>query len=192
MKARALTTFYAGSKYRSRTEARWAIFFDACGIRYDYEPEGYALPSGPYLPDFWLQGLQMFVEVKGAEPTDAERVKCRELAALSERPVLLAIGSPKPAFQLIWFDGSEEWSGEDDVRFVIAKDRNPDAGYWLVAEDDARWLGGGKVLLPRYGPQFSGAIEEAYDAALSARFEHGERQGRHPVIPEPDPERTAA
>jgi hypothetical protein len=40
---RALETHYNGYRFRSRLEARWAVFFDACGIQYRYEPEGYDL-----------------------------------------------------------------------------------------------------------------------------------------------------
>ena len=58
-----LPTFYAGTKFRSRLEARWAIFFDHCGIKWEYEPEGYLLEDGTcYLPDFLLHGLVGRVE----------------------------------------------------------------------------------------------------------------------------------
>jgi hypothetical protein len=36
----AIQTHYNGYHFRSRLEARWAVFFDECGIRYQYEPEG--------------------------------------------------------------------------------------------------------------------------------------------------------
>lgn len=48
-----IETHYNGLRFRSRLEARWAVFFDALGIEYEYEPEGFELPSGArYLPDF--------------------------------------------------------------------------------------------------------------------------------------------
>lgn len=48
-----IETEYKGYRFRSRLEARWAVFFDALGIEYQYEPEGFELPSGKrYLPDF--------------------------------------------------------------------------------------------------------------------------------------------
>jgi len=37
---KAIQTEYKGYLFRSRLEARWAVFFDACGIEYEYEPEG--------------------------------------------------------------------------------------------------------------------------------------------------------
>jgi hypothetical protein len=62
----AVPTRYAGCHFRSRLEARWAVFFDALGIRWEYEPEGYELPNGEwYLPDFWLPAIEVWLEVKG-------------------------------------------------------------------------------------------------------------------------------
>ena len=40
---RAIQTEYKGYLFRSRLEARWAVFFDACGVDWEYEPEGYDL-----------------------------------------------------------------------------------------------------------------------------------------------------
>ena len=60
-----IETFYNGYRFRSRLEARWAVFFDVGNIEYEYEPEGYVLSDGTYyLPDFYLPKLDAFVEVK--------------------------------------------------------------------------------------------------------------------------------
>jgi hypothetical protein len=62
-------TRYAGCRFRSRLEARWAVFLDHLGIEWLYEPEGYEV--GPperrrgYLPDFFLPGHDIWAEVKG-------------------------------------------------------------------------------------------------------------------------------
>lgn len=66
---RALPTTYAGHQFRSRTEARWAIFFDALGVPWEYEPEGYDVNGQWYLPDFKLylgqgQSRRVWFEVK--------------------------------------------------------------------------------------------------------------------------------
>lgn len=62
---KAIETEYNGYRFRSRLEARWAVFFDAMGIKYEYEPEGYKLSNGEqYLPDFYLIDLDVYVEVK--------------------------------------------------------------------------------------------------------------------------------
>jgi hypothetical protein len=37
---KAIETLYRGYRFRSRTEARWAVFFDKLGLRWDYEEEG--------------------------------------------------------------------------------------------------------------------------------------------------------
>jgi hypothetical protein len=63
--AQAIDTIYKGYRFRSRLEARWAVFFDAVGLPYDYEKEGFVLDDGSkYLPDFWLPSLNMWVEIK--------------------------------------------------------------------------------------------------------------------------------
>ena len=69
---KAIETNYKGYRFRSRLEARWAVFFNALGIKWEYEPEGYVLDDGLcYLPDFKLHGFvgrangDIYVEVKG-------------------------------------------------------------------------------------------------------------------------------
>lgn len=49
---KVIETRYNGYLFRSRTEARWAVFFDALGVPWEYEPEGFELKAGWYLPDF--------------------------------------------------------------------------------------------------------------------------------------------
>jgi len=62
---KAIDTFYNGNYFRARLEARWAVFFNECGIKYIYEPEGFVLENGQwYLPDFYLPQLDCYVEVK--------------------------------------------------------------------------------------------------------------------------------
>jgi hypothetical protein len=69
---KAIETHYKGCRFRSRLEARWAVFFDALGIVWEYEAQGYHVSSmfegggeWLYLPDFHLPALGTFVEVKG-------------------------------------------------------------------------------------------------------------------------------
>jgi hypothetical protein len=55
-----IETRYRGYRFRSRLEARWAVFFDVAGVAWQYEPEGFDLtnvrvprvydPNGPDLP----------------------------------------------------------------------------------------------------------------------------------------------
>lgn len=50
-----ITTAYKGCLFRSRLEARWAVFFDALGIPWEHEPEVFETPHGRYLPDFRIR-----------------------------------------------------------------------------------------------------------------------------------------
>ena len=69
---KAIETVYDGHRFRSRLEARWAVFFNTAGIKYEYEPEGFELKDGTrYLPDFYLPELDVYAEVKADSP-DAE------------------------------------------------------------------------------------------------------------------------
>jgi len=59
-----IETLYNGYRFRSLLEARWAVFFDHCGLRYEYEPEGFDLDGIWYLPDFYIPSLKQYFEVK--------------------------------------------------------------------------------------------------------------------------------
>lgn len=108
-----IQTEYGGYLFRSRLEARWAVFFDACGVAWEYEPEGYDLGNGiHYLPDFLLRNVQLggfgfgsefseirslYVEVKGqmTQP-DSEKIMrfykaglTGEYHGISDTPVLV-------------------------------------------------------------------------------------------------------
>jgi hypothetical protein len=74
MSLQPIETIYKGYRFRSRLEARWAVFFDALGIPYDYEPEGFDLGGIWYLPDFLLTKRQprIWVEIKPEVPKSEE------------------------------------------------------------------------------------------------------------------------
>src|SRR5688572_9927535 len=97
---KAIETNYAGCRFRSRTEARWAVFFDALGVRWEYEREGYELPSGRYLPDFWLPDWNTWFEIKGEPPTDDEWTLAEELAVGTGFPVVFGVSAP--GGQMVW------------------------------------------------------------------------------------------
>lgn len=59
MTIQSIETVYNGYKFRSRLEARWAVFFDHLDIKWFYEHEGYETPHGRYLPDFWLPDVSV-------------------------------------------------------------------------------------------------------------------------------------
>ena len=106
---KAIETRYDGCHFRSRLEARWAVFFNTLGVKWEYEKEGYDLgAAGWYLPDFWLPKFDCWMEVKGEKPTpsDAEKIEALRLLAMDEdkNGVLLAIGQI----------GNHVWSHSDD------------------------------------------------------------------------------
>jgi len=49
---RAIPTYYEGTQFRSRLEARWAAFFDLAGWPWEYEP----VDLNGWIPDFRLRG----------------------------------------------------------------------------------------------------------------------------------------
>ena len=70
---KAIETVYNGYRFRSRLEARWAVFFNDAEMPYEYEPEGFVLPNGEcYLPDFYLPWFNMYVEIKRENLSDEE------------------------------------------------------------------------------------------------------------------------
>lgn len=89
-----IETIYNGYKFRSRSEARWSVFWDALKVAYQYETEGFDLNGVWYLPDFWLPDLNCYFEVKGGEPTKEEEHKAKLLSLHSGNRVFIAIGAP--------------------------------------------------------------------------------------------------
>jgi hypothetical protein len=59
---RPIETVYKGYKFRSRLEARWAVLFDALGVKWQYEVEGFQLSDGEcYLPDFKVRSINNLI-----------------------------------------------------------------------------------------------------------------------------------
>jgi hypothetical protein len=62
---KAIETQYKGYRFRSRLEARWAVFFDALGVKWEYESEGLNIDGEWYLPDFRLfEPFPCLIEIK--------------------------------------------------------------------------------------------------------------------------------
>ncbi|MET0416087.1 MAG: hypothetical protein ABW022_08710, partial [Actinoplanes sp.] len=95
----AIETRYAGCRFRSRLEARWAVFFDRLGVPWEYEPEGYALECGPYLPDFLLYPNTddaFWLEIKSSHPSSNELTKLRQLTEETRLRGFLYFHPPRP------------------------------------------------------------------------------------------------
>jgi hypothetical protein len=67
----SVATDYADCRFRSRREARWAIFLDVAGIAWKYEPRVLTVSGSMrgivyrWLPDFYLPQCEQYAEVKG-------------------------------------------------------------------------------------------------------------------------------
>ena len=93
----SIPTEYSGVRFRSRLEAKWALFFDLIDMKWEYEPNQYHLGDNGdiwYTPDFWLKENGYFAEAKPVEFSGYEKYKCALLAEETNRPCLLLSGSP--------------------------------------------------------------------------------------------------
>ena len=106
MEIKAIVTHYNGYKFRSRLEARWAVFFDEAGIEYQYEPEGFTNGEDCYLPDFYLPEHNTYVEVKPPrEGYEQEIQKALKFvnSDLKIKRLLILQNIPKPNDYASWF-----------------------------------------------------------------------------------------
>lgn len=148
----AIETSYSGYKFRSRTEARWAVFLDTLKLKWEYEREGYQLPGiGQYLPDFIVthNSEPLFIlEVKHANLTGAERVlaieKVRGLVCCGVAKYgMVALGPPNSETLIISVLKTEVDSRAESMR----------ANFGCLGQEN---------------------LEVAINRAKSARFEFGE------------------
>ncbi len=92
---KTIPTIYKNIKFRSRLEARWAVFFDELGIKYLYEYEGFELANKEwYLPDFYLPEYGIYCEVKPSIIEVNENINTFNEFAKGRYWLLLLVGSP--------------------------------------------------------------------------------------------------
>jgi hypothetical protein len=92
---KTIPTTYNGIKFRSRLEARWAVFFDELGIKYLYEYEGFELAKKEwYLPDFYLPEYGIYCEVKPSIIEVNENINTFNEFAKGRYWLLLLVGTP--------------------------------------------------------------------------------------------------
>lgn len=164
---KAIETQYKGYRFRSRLEARWAVFFDALGITWEYEKEGYDLGAiGWYLPDFQIFN-DLWIEIKGKSPTQREINVACALAVAGNGAVILVSGTP----------------GEETAIRCLPKGNTIAVPHSIL---ESYWCSLFNLCAPNCGarsicrPYFA-----AIQAARSARFEHGETPAPQPVKPKP-------
>ena len=187
-----IETVYKGYRFRSRLEARWAVFFEVAGEEWEYEPEGYDLPDGRYLPDFHLARRGVYVEIKpeGRSLPDATD-KASSLSLYGRRPIMVVQGRPWPrehrvilmradGFGTVWAMGEfgADASGDKLVFATHVEWESPYAVRKILFElgylhsDDLQHAKEQCGRIP--DGSGSGRINEAFRAARGARFEHGE------------------
>lgn len=175
-----IPTRYRGRLFRSRLEARWAVFFETLLLPWEYEREGYPCKSKYYLPDFWLPRQKRWVEIKPYDFKESTE-HLNELAAMTDYPVLLLEGQipwvrgyfPQndlgEAFGTQYFRG-----GEADAEYMFCRCE-------FCGEYGIEWMGSsGRIqCCPQNSARGKRAtadeksIVEAYDAARTRQFEHG-------------------
>jgi hypothetical protein len=105
---KAIETRYVGYCFRSRLEARWAVFLDAAGIPWRYEPEGYDLEGAWYLPDFWLPKHGIFLEIKPGMPSPRECLLASRLRQRGGHSVVILAGDCWPGEYLAHYSWPDE------------------------------------------------------------------------------------
>jgi len=144
-----------------------AIFFDALNIEWEYEKEGYKLPLGNYLPDFWIPRFNSFSEVKPKTFTIEEYQKCFQLP---KQCILL--DTPYPEARSYYVTGASEE--------MTSYSENEKDGYGRMVFCQSQYKGRLWFLLGedyRDYPNFKD-VERASNIAKSARFEFGESGGK--------------
>lgn len=105
-----IETIFDGYKFRSRLEARWAVFFKDAGIPYEYEPEGITLDNGTgYLPDFYLPWFDCYVEIKAKIPENKDIVLNLVHNFPYAKPLLICVGDPYEDKMLVFYRDEENY-----------------------------------------------------------------------------------
>lgn len=178
---KAIETVYNGYRFRSRLEARWAVFFDELGLDYEYEKEGFELPMGRYLPDFWIADWLAWVEIKPERKWDsAAWLKCVALARATGYPCLLLLGSPWPdEYFILKIPPFFSWEYPPIEGAYFGECRYCETKYLRGLANDTWEIIGQNYCIDHTSVPVDGfdalELQGAFDAARKARFEFGER-----------------
>jgi len=151
-----IETHYKGYRFRSRLEARWAVFFDAMGFDWVYEPEGFVLKDGTwYLPDFQIERpYGPYVEVKPYQLSTEERRKAESFS--NHKAIILAVGEPRPiGYEILEPDDEPNYGG--CIAFLYHDGEKGNWEFTCIGQE----IGDDK-------------LESACRKAKGARFEHRE------------------
>ena len=203
MGIKAIETIYKGHRFRSRLEARWAVFFDSINLQYEYETQGFESDDGEkYLPDFYLPDEDMFIEVKPLrdgfceEITKAIKIICIGL----QKPLLvLTCIPPQSKYGSVWWhtavgyntiscrtivqrvffctlDNKGVVHGRDFYEGAMCEDPLNELRLHNMNIFDAKHAYETRGDIFSVFDSFDDPIvEEAYTKARQARFEHGDK-----------------
>lgn len=128
---KSIETEYNGIKFRSRLEARWAVFFDELQISYQYEVEGFDINGTWYVPDFYLPDYSCWVEIKPNGYRWWEDQKAVKFSKQVDTKYLLISGAPQKNNYKVyilansgWDDMGEEFKDNflgDQGQFALAR-----------------------------------------------------------------------
>lgn len=190
----AIETLYRGYRFRSRLEARWAVMFDALGIDWSYEPQGYYTPFGMYLPDFFLdvgnRHRGPWIEIKGSAPTNKEIQKLCAVCAQTGAYGRLVWGIPRYVDEMdsavsFWdfptTTDTAQHERNEDVRLSaqwVSIDKEGFADGSELIETLAHDIWPCHAVYDVFGYGNTKALVQCWDDAVTcaraARFEHGE------------------
>ena len=204
MSIKAIETKAYGRRFRSRLEARWAVFFTHMGLKWEYEPEGFDIDGVRYLPDFCVQtpqGEPVWYEIKPADVLEDSKFNTFTKALQEDfyqdgkqngfppRTELLS-GPPHHVFEnhllcprcgiVTGISGFDAYGTQEVSVYCWACDCETPSGGDNPSESDGV---GGAVYCPSKGDivtdrfvflSLKEKLFEAIRASMAARFEHGE------------------
>lgn len=180
-----IETYYAGHKFRSRLEARWAVFFDTMNVEWVYEPDGFMLSNGiQYLPDFYLPRMDWYAEVKIDRPRSnlEMKIKVEQMVLDTHSTVLVLENVPPPPrdgmlwdYPVIYFDAFDI-QNPVHMRRVAIKNSFEGAFLFDVSEESIRLeLDNTQTNMSDEHINYK-LLEEAYNNARRARFGTGDSE----------------
>lgn len=199
MDIKPIETVYNGYRFRSRLEARWAVFFDKLDIPWQYELEGFDLDSIWYLPDFYLTNLKCWIEIKPDYYTpdfmwDGEENKTPSLFDNLENfsqlvgPIICFGGMPSLSWNGLLFcqDSDDSGGGIYQCKVGFAWCNKCNHATLSISDAEKKFLSGRRSLVfpdwnswdtyfcdPEHRDFHSILdIEHAVNSAKQARFEH--------------------
>jgi hypothetical protein len=195
-----IETYYGGHRFRSRLEARWAVFYDALGIEFQYEAEGFALPSGCYLPDFYLPHIESWIEIKREEPDDIDHLRDQlaDLVEATGQRVFLFAGDIANHYRAALgegYDGADafEPSGYEGGELIVTWDTRYTWCECPACQALVIWpySSAGKDGCGHCGDcpdSYSPRLSAAYKSAMQERFESTSRRSEVEARSESAPE----